>query len=417
MRPTLLALILLTLPLASALPIGRPVTVPLEEGAVGFATHPLVPIAAPTAINFGADGNLYATDLAGDAERVDLSWTPAGPVVTGVDTLASGFAQPLGIALVDGQVFVTDSHANAATGRTDGVLYLVHADGSRVAVVDGLPNGRHNTNHLRLGPDGRLYIANGNPNDHGCPGGDCGGDALDVFPYSGALLSVDVAQVVASPAVLHWTHADGTLIPENDIAAAPENQDFASKVSVLAHGFRNVFGLAFRGTDVYTAMNGADSPSSQDALFHVTPGADYGFPFCYNVGSDAGIDVSVAPNPSFPTHDCTTTPRATALIGWHACATGIDVPTAGGLFAFKGVFRDSVYAAECTAFFPETDHSSVRDNGHRVVRVQVDPATGEATGVTDFVTGLALPTDVRFGPDGAMYVADAGAILRVADAV
>jgi glucose/arabinose dehydrogenase len=104
------------------------------------------------------------------------------------------------------------------------------------------------------------------------------------------------------------------------------------------------------------------------------------------------------------------------MIGWHACATGIDLPTDGSLLAFKGVFRDSVYVGECGPFFPESNHAGPRDNGHRVMRIQLDPATGEATSTSDFLTGLALPTDVRFGPDGAMYVADAEGILRVVEA-
>ncbi|MGH7822076.1 MAG: plastocyanin/azurin family copper-binding protein [Candidatus Binatia bacterium] len=37
--------------------------------------------------------------------------------------------------------------------------------------------------------------------------------------------------------------------------------------------------------------------------------------------------------------------------------------------------------------------------------------------MSDFVTGLVLATDVLFGPDGAMYVADAAVVYRVAPIV
>ena len=147
----LVPLALLVVPLAAALPLSPP----LEEAALGFAAHPLVAIPAPTAINFGVDGHLYATDLAGDVLRVSLAWTPAGPVVTGVETVASGFSQPLGVAQApDGALFVSDSHPNPDTGRTDGYVARIAPDGTRSVVVDGVPNGRHNTNHLRFGPTG-----------------------------------------------------------------------------------------------------------------------------------------------------------------------------------------------------------------------------------------------------------------------
>jgi glucose/arabinose dehydrogenase/plastocyanin len=332
---------------------------------------------------------------------------PAGPAASGAPSVfASGFSQPLGLAFgPDGALYVSDSHPNAATGRTDGYVTRIDGAGERV-VVDGLPNGRHNTNHLRFAPDGRLAIANGNPNDDGVNGGDA-----DAFPYSGALLTVDAAQVSASPAILRWTDGSGHAIPASAVAAAPENADFAAKVQVLAHGFRNVFGVAWSPAGVvYTAMNGADTfPSdSQDALFKVAPGADYRYPFCFNVGSDAGTDITTQSNPLFPAADCVGIPRATALLGWHVCATGLDV--SGG-----GAFGSSVYVAECGPFFPDpTDHGfTSQDTGHKVARVALD-ANGDAVAVTDFLTGLVLPTDARFGPDGAFYVADAGGVYRVA---
>ncbi len=41
-------------------------------------------------------------------------------------------------------------------------------------------------------------------------------------------------------------------------------------------------------------------------------------------------------------------------------------------------------------------------------------SNGEAVHVSDFVAGLVLATDLLFGPDGAMYIADAEQIYRVA---
>jgi glucose/arabinose dehydrogenase len=54
---------------------------------------------------------------------------------------------------------------------------------------------------------------------------------------------------------------------------------------------------------------------------------------------------------------------------------------------------------------------STRNSAHKVTRVGFEE--GEAIELRDFVTGLSLPTDVRFGPQGAMYVADLEGIYRV----
>lgn len=417
MRPApALVLALLALgPLALALPLDVPFFAP--EAAAGFAVQPLAAVPVATAIAFGpGDGDgpdLYATVLPGSVLRYPLAWTPAGPVAGAPATVASGFSLPLGLWHQDGAWLVADSHAGVESGRTDGRITRVEADGTKRVVVDGLPNGRHNANHLRLGPDGRLYVTNGNPNDNGVQGG-----ASDIFPYSGAILSVDVAEVTASPAILHWKDEAGNRIPDAQIPTHPRNADFAAKVEVLAWGFRNVYGVAF-GPDgfAYTGMNGADDAPSQDALYRITPGTDYGFPFCYNEGPPGGVrpDIRVVPNPAFGNAArCAGVEPATALLGWHTCATGLDFPSAGP-FAFPAAMRDDVFVAECAFFFFEGNALTMpvtHNLSHKVVRVALG-ADGHATEVQDFLVGLALPTDVLFGPDGAMYVADIEAVYRV----
>lgn len=402
MRVALLVAVTLAIPAVLALPAPAPV----PEVLAGFSVAPLAAVAVPTALAFGPDGDLYATTLAGTVERIHLAWTGAGPVAVGASTFASGFSQPLGLWWVGDVLLVSDSHAGAESGRTDGRVSAV-VDGERVVVIDGLPAGRHHANHMREGPDGRVYLANGNPNDAGPNGG-----PPDVFPYSGAILSFRVDEVLASPAILRWVDASGAPIPPGSIAAHPRNADFAQKVHVLAWGFRNVFGIAF-GADgtPYTAMNGADVPSSQDALYRIAPGTFYGFPFCFSEGVPGSTAVSVVNNPLYPSYDCSAVPPADALLGWHVCATGLDVAPASWPEGFAG----SVFIGECGPFFPEP-HAvgvSTHDAGHKVARVPIGP-DGSVGEVHDFLVGLALPTDVLFGPDDAMYVADAEGVLRVA---
>jgi glucose/arabinose dehydrogenase len=133
-----------------------------------------------------------------------------------------------------------------------------------------------------------------------------------------------------------------------------------------------------------------------------------------------GAGVHAQANPLFPGHDCSATPPADALIGWHVCATGIDLPSGQGAYAFPGAFGASAYVAECGPQQPEANHAIegnvLVNTGHKVVRLPLD-AQGNPTSVQEFLDGLAEPTDVLFGPDGAMYVLDVPGVYRVAPAV
>lgn len=403
MRAVLVAVLLLA-PVGVALDLPQPL-----PDSVGFAVAPFTAVAAPTALAFGADA-LWATTITGDVVRVPVTTTPAGLVATGApETFASGFGQALGIAVgPDGEVYVSTTRGGPESGRTDGVVWRLDGD-ARKLVVDGLPNGRHNTNHLRFGPDDRLYVANGNPSDNGIDGG-----FPDLVPWGGAILSFDVDEIDASPAVVHWK-SGGVRIPDDQVADHEVNADFRAKVQVLGNGFRNVFGVAFAddGT-AYTAMNGMDAPPSQDGVYRMaTPGTDFRFPECMDVGAPGAVGdgVTKVANPVFPDAACEAAPRATALLGWHVCATGLDVAPE----SFGG-FGGDLFVGECTPFFadPANDGVSEHNTAHKVARVEIDDATGEAVAVHEFLVGLPLPLDVLFGPDGAMYYAGAEGILRVA---
>jgi len=421
----------------------------VPEVLAGFALTPLVAAPVPTALawgpNLGADlpsvatgPDLYMTTLANGVWRVDLEWTPTGPVVHGAAQIAGGFTQPLGLlwgetldaaspaGAIAPPLYVADSHPGAESGRTDGRITRLDVTGitatglataTRTAVVDGLPNGRHNTNHMRWGPDGLLYVANGNPNDNGVQGG-----APDVHPYSGAILRFDAVEVSISPAVFRWRNANGQPIPPDQLATHAVNADFVAKVDSFAYGFRNVFGIAHRDGAWYTATNGADNPASQDTLYRIVEDADHGFPACFDVGRPGavGAEIGKVASPTFPGADCTTQPKATALLGWHTCTTGLDFPTTG-MWQFPPAMQDSVFVAECATFFAQSWFArtladptrGTHNTSHKVVRVPLRQ-DGQAMEVQDFVTGLALPTDVLFGPDGSMIIADAGALYRVA---
>jgi len=322
-------------------------------------------VPTPTAIHPTADAMYVASYAQGAIVRLPFL---EGGVLGAPETVATGFTNPLGVVVdeSDGTVFVADSHAGDA-GRTVGRVQAVDpVSGAISVVVDGLPNGRHNTNNLAI-HEGRLYITNGNSTDDGVNGGE------PELPLSGTLLSVDIT---ARGLVVG---ADGAAVPGLEVEAT---------------GMRNVYDVAFRpGTDeAWITVNGPDTfdPFGEDTLVKIddvnavdVPPPDFGFPECLY---DA--DGNVAENEVSPGTCGEHTPPE-ALLGLHVSADGMAFGPDGSLYI---------------ALFGNFYGSSVV--GHEIVRVPVD-AEGNVSGPVESVVPSALPLDVAFGPAG-LYVADFG---------
>ena len=259
----------------------------------------------PSSLAFGPDTRegekgqrLYVTDNASGNVLVidDLGGVGSPPAV-----FAEGFDGPLGvIAGKDGSVYVADSEPPREGpfgfrpyGR---VGASVDKDGDGVAdsknvVLKDLPNGRHNTNGMDFGPDGKLYVTNGNSTDDGIEGGES-----EVDPWSGSVIKVNPKAKNVSVA------------------------DLSKKRALVATGWRNVYDLAFSPVDkslMFVPMNGiddarkgstADNPvdpaleDSDDLLFATDVNDkridDFGFPSClYNVAEKGNLKPYNSPNP------------------------------------------------------------------------------------------------------------------------
>jgi glucose/arabinose dehydrogenase len=184
----------------------------------------------PTALAFGPDGLLYATQESGEVVAV-------GRGSTRPRILARGFRSPLGLAWQGGTLYVS----------TQGSLHRLVVRGKRVtsrrAIVTGLPFGRHQQDTVAVGPDGRLYVGSGSTCD-ACRERD---------RRSGAVLSVKT---------------DG------------------SDLRIVARGLRNPFGLAFQpGTNrLYVSDNGQDELGDSEpaeTVVLIQQGANYGWPDCW----------------------------------------------------------------------------------------------------------------------------------------
>ncbi|HEX8003713.1 MAG TPA: plastocyanin/azurin family copper-binding protein [Mycobacteriales bacterium] len=323
----------------------------LTVTAPGAATFLPTPTGAnvptPTSLTVH-DGALYVASYAAGSV-VSMPILPGGALGPATP-YATGFSSPLGVAFgPDGTLYVADSHA--AGPRTVGRVWAVK-NGASTVVIDGLPNGRHNTNGMAVA-NGRLYVANGNATDDGVSGGD------HELPLNGTVLSY----------------------------ALPIRKN--ARPTVEAKGLRNPYDVAFRPgtTELWFPTNGPDAlaPLGVDLLHRtdVRKGpADYGFPACLY---DASL--KRAQNPRVDSK-CRPTATPELSLGLHVSANGIA-------FGPGGAWGGDAYVAE----YGSNDPSEA---GHRVVRVPI--VNGRAQPPRDVLVGPS-PLDVAFGPDG-LYVAD-----------
>jgi len=422
----ILAAVALAVPL-----MGAPATAdPTPRVPPGFTITPFAvidgtpsSIAYTPATDYLGTPRFYVADYAGSRILAieDLGGVGGPPTVfaDGDD----GVGSPLGVTVgPDGTVYVADSTASTVPGRSTSGRVWKMTDTNDDAVADEievlvteLPNGRHNTNGMAIGPDGLLYIANGNSTDDGIEGGQ-----PEVDPWSGSVVKVD----------------------PNDGPVSFATADPAT--SLVANGMRNVYDLAFSPFDdskLFVPMNGADDArdettsandpaglelaDSDDLLYQTDIDDtrpvvgdngeitfepiidDFGFPEClYNESKQGNLEPFQNPHPQMETVcPIDTVPRPVASLGLHVSADGLAFQTTD---AWGADFKNDLFIAEWGNLF------GTEIVGHEVVRVELDETGNTVVRQSEFVSGI-VPLDVTFDDAGALYVADfAGSIYRVA---
>lgn len=448
-RALIVALAVLALS-AAALPVSsaddppqvvRGLTVPAGFAATVFAHTP--PGMLPTSLTWaqstapaGARAGelhgirLYVTTLTGHV----IAYEDEGAVPT---VVADGLQQPLGIVMgPDETLYVSENADNR--GR---VTALSDGDGdgvfeSRATVIANLPNGRHQTNGLTFGPDGMLYVANGNATDDGVecgpalvPGGsedDC--PAPEVVPWSGSILRVDPS----------WRDVDLLADVRVDGDGVPADDGLDDEGVLVARGFRNIYDVAFDPRDpttVWTPMNGSDNPSSSEPLYavdtvnsqqvgtvdgqplHGPVIENAGFPSCLYDPHDNPFPL---PDPFGHEHpgalEPENNPNQAVIDEFGPCDRfGVLPPkwifdeghegTSGMAFTegsnFPERYAGDLFVAEWGSIW---NLNGATVTGHKIVRFELD----EDRNVLDereFMTGV-MPIDLTFGPGGHLYVAD-----------
>ena len=347
------------------------------------------------------------------------------------DVIAEDFRVPItGINIRRGDIYVSSR----------GAISIIKLDGTRQEIIRGLPGfGDYSNNRVTFAPDEKIYFGLGTYTNSGVVGLDNSWvfERPHLHDYPGSFILVnginyETADILIPAEGGTLTGAfkpfgvpntrsieviDGRLKASGSILRAnPDGTD----LELVAWGLRNPVQLNYDGfNQLYISNQGCENRGSRpianalDEIQLLNPGAWYGWPD-YTGGipvnqprfTPEGGEVPallLASIPSVP-------PRPVAVFPSESHIMGFDFnynPTFGAV--------GEAYVAEFGQIRYRTSGELIRTGyGHRISKVdviygQVSTFAINKSGfpaVAPFEGGLGRPTDVRFGPDGAMYVSD-----------
>ncbi|MBI4788473.1 MAG: PQQ-dependent sugar dehydrogenase [Chloroflexi bacterium] len=380
---------------------------------------------APTTALFDGDDFIVA-ESSSPARIIRIK--PDGTVTPIVNR---GLRGPVaGLALKDGALYV--SHK--------GKVSVVDADGKLRDILTDLPSeGEHQNNHIAVGPDGKLYLAQGTITNAGVVGLDdyalgwldlhpdlreipcedvplLGQNYRTQNPFSqepGSMVLTGAYEAFGIPTIIGAT-AKGNLKCGGSILRF--NPD-GSNLELVAWGLRNPVGLQFdRAGQLWVTSQGTEPRGSRsilndpDYLVRIERGAWYGWPDYFD-GRPVTDERFQVPGKSPPGFLWDAHPRLSQAFLTFAPqqATSGFAFSPGAAFGFEG---DAFVAMAGPLAVADDSNPS----GFRIARVDLvnrqayDFATNAETGPAyrNSSGGFDHPADILFGPDGSMYVVDPG---------
>jgi glucose/arabinose dehydrogenase len=366
----LAALSMLALPARAGTPIS------------GFAETVVASVSQPTALAFLPDGRLLITEKGGALDLTD-GVTTSTLITLGVCTDSE--MGLLGIALdpafgSNGYIYLyrTDDSAGcgSSTGRFNQVVRVTMGPGdtvnpsSLVVLLTGIQTdgGNHDGGVLRIGPDGKLYVGVGDTGN-----GDGGPPGSSTNPYSQDLSSLN-----------------GKVLRLNLNGTPPADNPFFGQVGkrgeIFAYGFRNPFRFAFDSMSgsLWLGDVGQDTVEEIDI---VTSGGNYSWPYCEG---------------TLPTGCAQPGDVAPIFTYLHSGGSSLGDCVIGGSFAGGsfGSFTGDYIFGDCVS--------------SNIYHAAINPARDDIVGTPALlVSGADTPSDMIFGPDGALYyTAESGGEVR-----
>jgi glucose/arabinose dehydrogenase len=347
-------------------------------------------LSSPTAIAFLPDGRMLITQKAGALKLSDGSSVTT--LVT-IPTCGSPSDSEMGLLGVAVDPSFTSNHliylyrtdnsngCGSSTGRFNQVVSVTMGPGdtvnlaSLVILLTGArtDNGNHDGGCLRIGPDGKLYVGIGDTGigDQTSPGMSTNPYAQDLNSLNGKVLRLNL---------------DGSIPADNPFVG-----QVGKRGEIFAYGFRNPFRFGF---DPMTSRLwlGDVGDLTVEEVDIVTSGGNYGWPHCEGtLPSGCENPGDIDPIFTYP-HPPSGSSLGSCIIGGGFAGSG-----------FGGLDNDYFFG-DCT--------------GNRLYYAVPNGARNDISTASLFVDGVNTPSDVIFGPDGALYyVSFAGDVRRVAPPV
>ncbi len=344
-----------------------------------------------------------------------------------MEVVAEGFNVPVtGINYKNGLIYV--SHK--------GVVTVVNPDGTKQDIINGLPSyGDFSNNRVEFSNDERIYFGQGTATNSGVVGLD--NNWIFEHPY--------FHDYPGSYIILNQSNFEtpNTLIPANSPAitgafspfGVPNSQQYemkerrtlasgsvlranmdGSNLEMVAWGLRNPFCMKFDSLNrLFISNQGMDTRGSRpianalDELHLFNPGTWYGWPD-YSEGVPVTMprfspirgrrpELLFNNIPSIP-------PMPAAVFPSGSTVMGFDFNTSNDFGLINDIYI-ACFGRIQHDLSDEYIHSGV---GHRIMRINIinGAISTFAINKSGFPeeAGLSRPTDVVFGPDGAMYISD-----------
>jgi glucose/arabinose dehydrogenase len=357
-----------------------------------------------------------------------------------------------------------------------GAISKMTPDGTVTRLITGIVDSKsdHQPNDIRIGPDGRMYVANGTggnsgymdqsqtpfikiaPDGHATPAKDIVLTGVNVKLPN--FLTEEMGDKVMTGAFVPFgtETKPGQVIKGSNKAGGtilvfdPENAE--ATVQPYAWGFRNVVGIAWdKEGRMAASQNGYDQvperaiADAYDPTYWVKEDAWYGWPD-FTANFDPVTDLKYAAPTSLQGHfyrNGELLERKVHFLIDHE-ASGLEEPDDDlilGLHEINsspskpdfapdswGEFANHLFVPEWGDMAWFNNATRVKPAGNRIARINPEdgdvepfiinkepgPASGQGGKPGE---GIERPYDVKFGPDGAMYIVDFGGHLITLDRI